>query len=48
MIKLNRPDKPSDLTPEVEKQLVKEYIKGIISSAVAFCKTLGLCVVAII
>lgn len=26
MIKLNRPDKPSDLTPEVEKQLVKEYM----------------------
>lgn len=25
MIKLNRPEKPSDLTPEVEKQLVKEY-----------------------
>lgn len=25
MIKLNRPEKPSDLTPEVEKQLVKKY-----------------------
>lgn len=25
MIKLNRPDKPSDLTVEVEKQLVEEY-----------------------
>lgn len=27
MIKLNRPDKPSDLTPEVEKQLIDEYKK---------------------
>jgi uncharacterized protein (TIGR02646 family) len=25
MIKLNRPDKPSELTPEVEEQLVEEY-----------------------
>ena len=25
MIKLIRPDKPSELTPEVEKQLVDEY-----------------------
>lgn len=27
MIKLNRPDKPSDLTPELEKQLIDEYKK---------------------
>ena len=27
MIMLNRPDKPSDLTPAVEKQLIEEYKK---------------------